>query len=201
MPALSLSNIKRYNKGDFLKGLKNQTKKDDVIQLEGVDLEIAKYFEEIIQKLKDSLEKKGNNATEALSQSINPLPIKQTINGYEIELKYEDYGDVVDKGRKPSGFSKEKVGKLYMPIFRWVQIKPGLRDLADKKKKSFAYFTARKILIKGTKGSRWLTDVIGENGSKLEQELTQKLSSILGRGVEVTVTKQAQDMLNGNNSK
>lgn len=191
--------------GKYKGGLKSSFKrlsKDRPMGMDMVNTEdaLAEYIYNLIVRLQASLKEKGNDASMTLSQSFDPLPIEFKDNKYLIELKYEGYGPAVDEGRKPEGYSKEKRAKMVPKIYQWIQNKESLHSLAQGKKQqySLAYAITTKILKKGTKGSKWLTDVIGKDAKKLEAEMSSVISLVLGKDVEVQVTKQAQDMLNGN---
>lgn len=162
---------------------------------------IADYLYTVINRLKKSLKEKDNIARGTLEQSIDPTEISSVGGKYIVAIKYEDYGVGVDEGTKPNGWSKEAQGKMMPSIYRWMSNKQSLRSIAtdNRRKYSFVYNVTRSILRKGTKGSGWLSDVIGQKGEILEAELSKVLSSVLGRDIEIIVTKQAQSMLNGSN--
>lgn len=191
--------------GKYKGGLSNafksiSTSKADanLFDFDDVDAAIIDYLSTIVAKLQDSLIEEGNIASGTLQQSIDLTDIEAMNGKYTIAIKYEDYGTEVDEGRKAVGYTIEKRKELQPKIYRWIQNKESLHSIAGDKKKqvSLSYAIATKILKKGTKGSKWLTEVIGKNGITLSNELAQVIEALIGRRVEVNVTKEAQNMLN-----
>lgn len=194
---------KGWKKGGLSSALSGIGTKDADFGFDETEAAIVDYLNNVIAKLRASLESHDNIASRTLEQSIALENLVLAGSRYEVAISYEGYGVEVDEGRKPQGYSKENRAKLMPKIYRWINNKESLHSIAGDKKHqlSLAYAISTKILKKGTKGSKWLTSVVGKNGEKLSSELTAAISSALGRDVSVIVTKQAQDSLNGNNNR
>jgi hypothetical protein len=113
---------------------------------------IEKALQRFIDKLKKNLEDDGANATNKLSQSINPLETEIRGNTIRVKVEMEDYGSKVDQGQKALGFTKEKRNQLQPQIRKWIQAKESLQAIAktEKEKTSLSYAIATNILKKGT---------------------------------------------------
>ena len=195
--------IGKYKAGSLKSTFKQLgTKQTLDFDMSGTEAVIADYIDTVIQRLQKSLQDKGNTASGVLEASFNPLPIVFQSGKYIIELKYEGYGDDVDEGRKAEGFSKEARKKLVPKIYTWIQAKESLHSIATTKKEqiSLAYAITTNILKKGTKASHWKEDVIGQDASKLQAEMTQTISAIIGKDLQIHITNQAQKALDGNHN-
>jgi len=139
-------------------------------------------------KMKANLERKGKNASGALTASID-FSQRVFAGTFVLSIEMEDYYDVVDLGRRPGKRpppydpnTKEGVLNSSKRPFGWVQNKPAaqliVQSMAAKylaahpntrltnaeifklMRRSFAYLVSRKIAKKGIKGSRFFSDVI-----------------------------------------
>lgn len=175
----------------------------DLFNFNATEEAINDYLYKVIARLQESLKKNDSVVRGVLSQSLEPILVSTTNGKVHMAIQYEDYGVGLDEGTKPEGYTKENMAKTYPDILQWVKNKKSLQDISSnqKKKMSFAFLVSRKILRKGTTGNHWLSDVIGDNGDKLSNELSQVLSAVFAKDIEVSVTKQSQKMLNGNNRK
>lgn len=214
-----------YKKGTLQSGIKPLFTKGNLVELQGftnTENAIAEAIDFEIQALKKSLIK-NKHASASGSQRSNT--ILQAI-GSDLEFKHEgsntygiggvyiiefgnggDVGKYIDQGTKPSKH-KHPSKKMVDSVASWISSINSLSNIANgnKGKRYLAYAIATNILKKGIikrfgyKGSKWYTDIAGANNEKLEKYLTDKISIALGKDVEVSVTKQAKDMLNGSNN-
>lgn len=201
--ALNLSNASKY-KGN-IQALKDIAKKqEDYLPFTNLFDTLARSVASVIAELQDSLVNKKANASGSLSQSILANPGNSTREEASIVISYNAYGNEADQGRKAVGFSKDKRNKLQPSIYRWV-ISPGKSQAfssvaSDKKQaRSLSYAIATNILKKGTKGNKWLTDVVGKNNEKLNKFISQEISKALGKDVSVLIKNEVEN-LNGNNN-
>lgn len=202
--ALNINNASKY-KGGGLSSLENIKKKQPEYLSFTNTLDIlVRVVGTVMAEMQDSLVKKNSNATGSLSQSIIAEPSESSKEKVSVKIFYNKYGEDLDKGRGAEGFNKDKRNKLQPAIYKWV-ISPGKQSAfgsyaSDKKKaRSLSYAIATKILKKGTKGNKWLTDVIGENNEKLNKFISSELSKALKRDVEVVIKNEVEN-INGNNS-
>jgi len=201
--ALNISNASKYKGG--LASLENIKKKQaDYLSFTNTLDILVRAVGSVMAEMQDSLVRKESNATGSLSQSIIAKPNEATKERISVQIFYNKYGDELDKGRKAEGFNKDKRNKLQPAIYRWV-ISPGKQDsfgafASDKKKaRSLSYAIATKILKKGTKGNKWLTDVIGENNDKLNKFISSEISKALKKDVEVVIKNEVEN-INGTNN-
>lgn len=198
--ALNLSNSSKY-KGN-IQALKDIAKKQEYLPFTNLFDTLARSVAAVIAELQDSLVNKKANATGSLSQSILANPGTSTREEASIVISYNAYGNEADQGRKAVGFSKDKRNKLQKSIYRWV-ISPGKAQAfsavaSDKKQaRSLSYAIATNILKKGTKGNKWLTDVVGKNNEKLNKFISQEISKALGKDVSVLIKNEVEN-INGN---
>jgi hypothetical protein len=182
-------------------------KKDVSIVKGGVDLSTVEgvltfYAKKIIENLKKNLEDSGRISSHVLEQSIRTLSpdfveIKKQAfgNTYVVSIAMEDYYQWVDEGRKP--------GKQppVADIVEWIKYKPlnvniarlgEIRERGINKRKPYtkddlikakAFQIARKIGLRGTKASRFYSDVVNET---LIKDLNRDLGKALKRDVEIS---------------
>lgn len=104
-----------------------------------------KYGKLIVEDIKDILKSEGKDATGTLINSIGYRIQEGPADGDEIELIvfWADYGDYVDRGRKPGG---------KMPpvknILDWVKLK-GIRGKGKQTQESVAFAIAKGIQKNG----------------------------------------------------
>jgi hypothetical protein len=201
--ALNISNASKYKGG--LSSLENIKKKQaEYLSFTNTLDILVRAVGSVMAEMQDSLVRKESNATGSLSQSIVAQPSESSKEKISVKIFYNKYGDELDKGRKAEGFDKSKRNKLQPAIYKWV-ISPGKQNAfgsyaTDKQKaRSLSYAIATKILKKGTKGNKWLTDVIGENNDKLNKFISSEISKALKRDVEVVIKNEVEN-INGNNS-
>ena len=209
--AQSLSNIGKYKSKSLQNLFKDKMKKDEVLgQSQGVESAIELALEDEFKLMYASLKNKGHIGKDT-SQTIGQSIGVQTwdYNGGKFTITIGTGGDVgnyLNKGTKRAKTMFPPNSMLYA-LYTWGNAK-GIFETASGKKKqmSLAYGMARSILQKGIVkrfrgGSHWKDEAIGENNEKLIKRLTDKISGVLGRSVEITVTNEANKMLNGSNSK
>jgi hypothetical protein len=201
--ALNINKASKY-KGS-ISALENIKKKQpDYLSFTNTLDVLVRAVGSVMVEMQDSLVKKKSNATGSLSQSIIAKPNEATKERISVQIFYNKYGDELDKGRKAEGFTKENEKKLQPNIYRWI-ISPGKQKAfgtwgtEKKKARSLSYIIAKRILEKGTKGNKWLTDVIGENNDKLNKFISSEISKALKKDVEVVIKNEVEN-INGNNS-
>jgi hypothetical protein len=201
--ALNISNASKY-KGN-LQSLKDIAKKQqDFLPFLNTMDALARAVGSVIYELQKSLKEKEVNATGSLSQSILATPGNVTREKAEITISYNKYGDDVDLGTAPKGFSINALKELQPKIYRWI-ISPGkakrFGDVAKdrKKSRSLSFIIAMAILKKGTRATYWKTDVTGQNFERINNFLSQEISKALGRDVSIIIKNEVEN-LNGNNS-
>lgn len=201
--ALNINNSNKY-KGN-LQALKDIAKKQqDFLPFLNTMDALARAVGSVIYELQNSLKEKEVNATGSLSQSILATPGNVTRERAEITISYNKYGDDVDMGRPPMGYSPENLKKLQPNIYRWI-ISPGkakrFGEVAKNRQKSrsLSFIIARKILENGTRATYWKTDVTGQNFQKINNFLSQEISKALGRDVSIIIKNEVKN-INGNNN-
>lgn len=195
---MGLNKASKYKKGTLKSGFSRlgQRNKADGLDLSVTEAAISDYLEDVIKRLKDSLTEHDNVASGTLASSITYSPMKFSAGQYTVELVFEDYGLDVDEGRKAEGFSKEKRNKLQPRIYAWLGAPKFDSHIKSKaEQRSMSYAIATNILRRGTKGTKWATEVIGKDARALEKEMTQVISAILNRDIKIQVDKMAKDSL------
>jgi len=202
--ALDIKKASKYKSGS-LSSLKNiKGKQADYLPFTNTLDVLVRVVGSVMAEMQDSLVKKKSNATGALTQSIIAEPSESSKEKVSVKIFYNKYGEDLDKGRGAEGFTKENEKKLQPNIYRWI-ISPGKQKAfgtwgtEKKKARSLSFIIAKRILEKGTKGNKWLTDVIGENNEKLNKFISSELSKALKRDVEVVIKNEVEN-INGNNS-
>lgn len=125
------------------------------------------------QKAKAAKYGRSYNQNSRLKNSIK-YTVKETATAIELNLYMEDYGDIVDKGRRPGPVSQ--AGQL--SIKNWIKIKglnpsqilsvPGKKKLSfETASKQFAFLVTRKVSKKGFEGNDFYSSVI--NDGRLDQ--------------------------------
>ena len=112
---------------------------------------VQNWGNELIKQLQNNLLKNKTNASNSLSQSIDPK-ITQPQGGYNLSIMMEDYWFYVENGRK--------AGKMppVQNIFEWIRNKRTIQVETISKSpdriaatRSLAYVIAKKIGKEGTK--------------------------------------------------
>lgn len=174
---------------------------DDIIQSFGVRL---------VSDLRQSLVKKkvtfGGGGESRLSAKIR-YTVTRTAEGFVFSLVMPEYGDILDKGRRPGKVSKEGraeiedwaarkgiIGKFQTSNLQTRQDKQAkgnkrksLKKLPfQKAKKAIGFLIARKVTKKGYKGNQFLTEVLNDGRiDRFKQDLANALKK------EITFNIQA----------
>lgn len=181
---------------------------------------LVKIGQELVDTLKDNLERSNNNASRNLTQSITyeakVLPSKNGLAfGFRFALFMDDYYIFVDKGRK--------AGKRppIASIMQWIIEKPikyvpeqrtprkkvtgtqRLKLKANKavrakgskgtnKYKGLAYLIAKKIGEKGTKGSKFYSSYVNQ---KYFDTFVERVENAMFEDMEDAVLQVAEEQI------
>lgn len=160
------------------------------ITLEKTQEALQDFLDTVIKKSKENLNKKGISASGDLSNSLKST-LNVSPNSFEATINSEDYAKFIDRGVKGvksgsslSGFAyKSKGGKnglKGMPppsaFDKWNIIRG--RAGRDEKgrfltRKQLNFKTAVGVFMYGIKPTKFLTDPVDEEFSKLPQELIE----------------------------
>jgi len=144
---------------------------------------VQNWGNELIAQMQNRLRANKTNASNSLSQSIEPQ-IKGTQSGYRLTVLMQDYWFYVENGRKPTKGGGN--GELYKNIYEWIRYKrPMQQKIAQSPDriaatKSLAYVITRKIHREGTKAQPFVTP-------SLKQVTTQTLAQRIGRYIADTL--------------
>ena len=139
------------------------------------------FGDKVTHQARVNLELKKKNNSKDLWKSIayHVQVSKTTVGSFEFDIVMEDYGEWVDKGRKP--------GKGVPPeaLYKWIKTKPvRLRDLktgqfvksTESKIKSLAFLINRKIKEEGIAATNFLSDPFNKYFPKLPDDLIEAFS-------------------------
>lgn len=134
-------------------------------------------FKKLANKGKNKINNEGDLA-KSVKYNVKVMP-----NSFSFFIEMEDYGEWVDKGRKPGkGIPVDK-------LMGWIKTKPvRLRDLktgqflgkTESRMKSLAFLINRKIKEKGIAATNFLTDPF----NKAFQDLPDDIIEAFGLDVE-----------------
>lgn len=152
------------------------------MDLENLRKELDKYGQEVVDDLFDELAILDKYASGKLIASLD-YRIREILNGYELDILMEDYGQYVDKGRKP--------GKMppLEPIKEWTKLK-GLPT-------GLAFPIARKIGMFGIPPTNFIEKALSRSRGKF----TEIVSRAAKEDFTKEVTKEIEIELKNNNKK
>lgn len=146
-------------------------------------------FEDILVKFKEEyaslIRDTGHNSSGKLASSMR---WKTQINGsfYLITIILPDYATYLEDGRKPGKFPPIE------EIKKWIKIKPVLPQPLKNGKlpttSQLAFLIARKISLKGTKGTGLIKRTMDSFG--LISKLKDRLSESIKGEIEATVKRE-----------
>jgi len=155
------ANQKKFVKSKGLKGIGvKRLGVDDWKDFELTILELVKkWFSSPDNSAKSQkiLTEGDHIASYTLYQSLAP-EITFDAKGMTLKWEFPEYWRGIDTKMKGEGYSYQ----LYLDIQSWVQNKPNIqRKIPRKRRKTFAYFVAKKVGEKGVaKNSRFFTGVV-----------------------------------------
>jgi hypothetical protein len=146
------------------------TGKPDLKKAENTKLALDKFGKYLVAQSRANLTRKKKNVTKALYNSLD-YEVKINPKSIEFDFLMEEYGEWVDKGRKP--------GKMppFGAIYAWVaRRKIQFKDTKTKKFLSYSE-TARRVMIKikakGIEPSDFYTRPFNLGFKQLPEELRQ----------------------------
>lgn len=136
---------------------------------------LQKWGDEVISSMRDILISENKVASGKL---INSLRYVITFNGQDLDIDFEmeDYGQYVDKGRKPGKFPN--IGALS----KWV----GIRGLP----KSSIYPIAKKIKEEGIEPTPFFESTIQNNQNKLIADLSEAFALDLDNFIQKRISEK-----------
>jgi hypothetical protein len=144
--------------------------KPDLKKAENTKLALDKFGKYLVAQSRANLTRKKKNVTKALYNSLD-YEVKVNPKSIEFDFLMEEYGEWVDKGRKP--------GKMppFGAIYAWVaRRKIQFKDTKTKKFLSYSE-TARRVMIKikakGIEPSDFYTRPFNLGFKQLPEELRQ----------------------------
>ena len=165
--------------------------------LKPIERVLVKFSADLTKQVLANLDKQGINASMALRQSINPLPIEVMGKEYSIEIEWADYGKFVDQGVRGSIDDSKAVGSPFkytnkMPprasIAQWITdkgINPGgSRGNRLEARESLAKRMQLSIFRYGTKRTLFFSDALTE---PIQKALIEDVAEALGRTVSISM--------------
>ena len=111
------------------------------IEYINVKEELGKFFKSVIKQSRDNLRKGGNNASKALSNSLD-YDITVSKNSIDADFLMEDYGDFIDKGVRGTQEGTSLAG------YKYTDKKPPVRFLRTWLKRKTNKFRSRDLTSK-----------------------------------------------------
>ena len=133
--------------------------------------------------------------TGTLRKSLD-YAVKVSKNSFSFFIEMEDYGEWVDKGRKPGKGIPQK------ELFSWIKSKPiRVRDLktnsfvkqTESRIKSLAYLINRKIKEEGIAATNFLSDPFEKKFKELPKELQEAYALDLEKFLDNSLEKLNKD--------
>lgn len=155
----------------------------ELINLTNVMATLEEYGQEVRNLYQDNLIKSGRIASGGL---LNSVEYQVVVNGqgYEVQLRLEDYWKYVEYDTKPHFPPLDK-------ILRWIMVKPILPRPNDRGEiptpKQLAYLIGRAISEHGTKGTHDMRDAIDEVNARYKDKLVIALHDDLETIMKVVV--------------
>lgn len=167
---------------------------DDLKPIERV---LVKFSADLTERVKQNLQKQGINASNALSQSVNPLPVKMMGKDYMVEIEWADYGKYVDQGVRGAVSGNKAVGSPFqytnkMPprasIAQWITnkgINPGgRRGERIEPREALAAAMQRSIFRFGTKRTLFFSDALSP---RVQDALVNDVVEALGKTISISM--------------
>lgn len=150
----------------------------------------ALYQHEIINALKENLERVGRVASGVLSQSIR-IDIEEEKDTVSFVLYMEDYWKYVDQGRRKGAKMPPQEAMLEFIKLRGIKPRePKGKSISrkskklsmDSRRKQLAFAIGRSISKKGIEPTHFFTDVVNDN---LKKRLTKDISKALAKDISI----------------
>jgi len=160
-------------------GIKRSQADFNFNEFEKVILElIAKYFHSPNNSAKaQKILREGDHiASNTLYQTLAP-EVEFGKNGVNIKFAFPDYWRGIDTKQKAEGYTHQ----LYLDIQEWISQKPSIqKKIPKQRRKTFAYFVAKKIGEKGVKkNSKFFTGQIDPFLTELRARLPKAFAKDL----------------------
>jgi len=165
--------------------------------LKPIERILIKFSTDLTKQVLANLDKQGINASMALRQSINPLPIELMGKEYSVEIEWADYGKYVDQGVRGSVDESKAIGSPFkytdkMPprasIEQWITdkgINPG-GSRGDQLEARESLVKQMQVIIfrYGTKRTLFFSDALTE---PIQKALIEDVAEALGRTVSISM--------------
>lgn len=176
---------------------------DDIVNI------LTDFGKDTKEDLQKSLRDKGVTFGGQDSKLSNSIKYEVTNQGGTIKFKLivSDYGEILDKGRKAAGVSKDGQKKIkewtkrkaIVGSFRDKEYSARLRKQSESKRQNkkklkkmpfdkaadnLTYLISRKLKQKGYKGNKWYSSIVTDERLK---ELQDKLTAIIKQDVQIEV--------------
>ena len=165
--------------------------------LKPIERVLVKFSADLTKQVLANLDKQGINASMALRQSINPLPVHVMGKEYSVEIEWADYGKFVDQGVRGSIDETKAVGSPFkynkkMPprasLEQYItdkSINPGgSRGDRTEERENLAKFMQVMIFRYGTKRTLFFSDALTE---PIQKALIEDVAEALGRTVSISM--------------
>ena len=166
-------------------------------ELTGVKKVLAEFAQKVTANALKNLQEGGTNASFALSQSIDPLPVRIMGKDYMVEIEMADYWKFVNEGVRGRKDGSKSIGSPFqytnkMPprasIEQWITnkgINPGGRrgERLDPRA-SLAMVIQRRIFNFGTPRTLFFDKALPES---LQKALVDDVAEALGKQISISI--------------
>ena len=167
--------------------------------LKPIERVLVKFSSDLTKQVLANLDKQGINASMALRQSINPLPIEVMGKEYSIEIEWADYGKFVDQGLEGTRSGLRSIGTPFKigrnapfakrsEIAEWITAKGinpgGSRGERIPTRDALSFAITKSVNRFGTKRTLFFSDALTE---PIQKALIEDVAEALGRTVSISM--------------